>query len=266
MFRNKPTFRWIHKLMKEMNTDIVCIRLGNVHVIAVTCPEISREILRKQDAVFALRPMSMSTEMTTRGYLTAALIPFGEQWKKMRRILTTEVVSPAKHRWFYTKRTEEADHLVRYVYNQIKLGGLVNVRVAAQQYCGNLIRKMVFNKRFFGDGSKDRGPGLEEEEHVYAIFTILHYLYSFCASDFVPCLRWKFDLDGHEKAMKKVVEIIDKYHNPIIEERIRQWRIGFKKEIEDLQDVFITSDPTISRVNRRRNRLVTFTIDGGRTE
>ncbi|KAK3188468.1 hypothetical protein Dsin_028029 [Dipteronia sinensis] len=98
MFRNKPTFRWIHKLMKEMNTYIVCISLGNVHVIAVTCPKISKEILSKQDTVFASRSMSMSTEMTTR----------------------------------------------------------------------------------------------------------------------------------------------DKYHEPIIEERIRQWRIGFKKEIEDLLDVFIT--------------------------
>ncbi|KAK3188472.1 hypothetical protein Dsin_028033 [Dipteronia sinensis] len=81
---------------------------------------------------------------------------------------------------------------------------------------------MVFNKRFFRDELKDRGLGLEEEEHVYAVFTILYYLYSFCASDFVPCFRWKFDLDGHEKAMKKVVEIIGKYHEPIIEEMIRQ--------------------------------------------
>ncbi|TXG46913.1 hypothetical protein EZV62_026207 [Acer yangbiense] len=167
----------------------------------------------------------MSTEMTTRGYLTAALVPLGEQWKRMRRILTTKVVSQAKHQWFYAKRTEEADHL-------------------------------------------DGGPGLEEEEHVYAIFTILHYLYSFCASDFVPCLRWKFDLDGHEKAMKKVVEIIDKYHNPIIEERIRQWRIGFKKEIEDLLDVFIilkdgASNPPLStnEINAQIREIMIATVD-----
>ncbi|KAK2653315.1 hypothetical protein Ddye_013171 [Dipteronia dyeriana] len=118
----------------------------------------------------------------------------------MRRILTTDVVSLVKHRWFYAKRTKETNHLVRYVYNQIQFGGSVNVRVAAQHYYGNLIRKSVFNKRLFRDGSKDEGPGLEEEEHVYAIFRILHYLFSFCASDFFfPCLRWKFDLDGHER-------------------------------------------------------------------
>ncbi|KAJ4719234.1 Cytochrome P450 [Melia azedarach] len=242
MLKNKPVFRWIHTVMTEMNTEIACIRLGNVHVIPVTCPEISREFLKKQDAAFASRPVSMSTDVTTRGYLTTALVPFGEQWKKMRRVLSTEVLSPEKHRWFLAKRIEEADHLVRYVYNQCKNsnnGGMVNVRIAAEHYCGNLIRKMVFNRRFFGKGMEDGGPGLEEEEHLYSLFNILAYLYSFCVSDYLPWLRG-FDLDGHEKIMKEVNEIINKYHDPIIEERIQQWIDGSRKERQDLLDVLIT--------------------------
>ncbi|KAK0577928.1 hypothetical protein LWI29_002454 [Acer saccharum] len=250
MLKNKPTFRWMHELMKEMNTDIACIRFGNVHVIPVTCPEISREFLRKQDALFTSRPISMSTEMTSKGYLSTILVPSGEQWKKMRRIVSTHVVSPAKHRWFHMKRIEEADHLVRYVYEQCKNvsesgGGLVKVRVAAQQYCGNVIRKMVFNKRFFGEGSEDGGPGLEEEEHIDALFKVLAYIYSFCVSDYVPYLRGVVDLDGHEKVMKENIGIIDRYHDPIIEERILELRDHhglIKKEVdhEDLLDVFIT--------------------------
>ncbi|KAK4858247.1 hypothetical protein QYF36_013256 [Acer negundo] len=250
MLKNKPTFRWIHELMKEMNTDIACIRFGNIHVIPVTCPEISREFLRKQDALFVSRPMSMSTEMTTKGYLSTALVPYGEQWKKMRRIVSAHVVSPAKHKWFHVKRVEEADHLVRYVYEQCKnvpessTGGLVKVRVAAQQYCGNVIRKMVFNKRFFGEGSKDGGPGLEEEEHVNALFKVLAYIFSFCVSDYVPYLRGVVDLDGHEKVMKENIRIINKFHDPIIEERILQWRnhglIIKNKVHEDLLDDLIT--------------------------
>ncbi|KAJ8649812.1 hypothetical protein MRB53_002847 [Persea americana] len=44
---NKPAFRWILRLMKEMNTEIACIKLDNVHVIPVTCPEIGCEFLKK---------------------------------------------------------------------------------------------------------------------------------------------------------------------------------------------------------------------------
>ena len=244
MLFNKPTFRWIHNLMDKMNTEITCFRLGNVHVIPVTSPKLSREFLKKQDAVFASRPISISTRLATNGYLTAVMVPFGEQWKKMRRVITTEFLSPARHRWLLKKRVEEADHLVRYVYNQCCIssdeGGTVNVRVAAQHYCANVIRKMVFNKRYFGEGMEDGGPGLEDEDHVHALFTILKYIYSFCVSDYMPCLRG-LDLDGHEKMIKEALKITRKYHEPLIEERFRRYKEGCNdKEPEDLLDILVS--------------------------
>ncbi|CAL8998872.1 unnamed protein product [Prunus brigantina] len=43
----------MHKLMDEMNTEIACFRLGNVHVFPLTCPKLSRKFLKKQDATYA---------------------------------------------------------------------------------------------------------------------------------------------------------------------------------------------------------------------
>ncbi|KAK4388552.1 Retrovirus-related Pol polyprotein from transposon RE2 [Sesamum angolense] len=166
MMKNKPTFRWIHRLMQERNTEIACIRLGNTYVIPVTSPELAREFLRKQDVVFASRPDCMSGKVTSIGYLTAVLSPMGDQWKKMRRVVASEVLSPAMHRWLYEKRCEEADHLVRYVYKQSQnsvTNGLVNVRTAALHYCGNVMRKLMFSKRFFGTGMEDGGPWIGRE-------------------------------------------------------------------------------------------------------
>ncbi|KAI7982309.1 Isoleucine N-monooxygenase 2 [Camellia lanceoleosa] len=247
MLRNKPTFRWIHKLMEEMNVEIMCIRLGNVHVIPVTSPEIAREFLRRQDAVFASRPVCLPADIASGGYLSAALSPMGDQWKKMRKVLTSEVLSTSRHRWLHYKRVEEADHLIRFVYNQCMnsaTGGLVNVRVVTQHFCGNLIRKMIFNKRFFGKGMEDGGPGVEEEEHVNALFTILSDLYSFCVSDYIPCIRGVLDLDGHEKIMRKATTSVKKYQDPLIDERIKQWNDGTKTEKEDILDILITLKQT----------------------
>ncbi|KAA8543654.1 hypothetical protein F0562_021600 [Nyssa sinensis] len=242
VLQNKPTFRWIHKFMEEMNAEITCLRLGNVHVIPVTSPEIGLEFLRKQDSIFSSRPFNIGADLTSGGYLTTALVPLGEQWKKMKKILVSELLSPKKHRWLHGKRAGEADHLVHYVYNQCMnsmTGGLVNVRIAAQHYCGNVIRKMIFNKRFFGEGMADGGPGVEEEEQVEALFTILAYLNSFSVSDYIPWLR-RLDLDGHEKIVTKAVASVRKYNDPEIDERIHQWMNGAKKEQEDLLDVLIT--------------------------
>ncbi|KAL6967828.1 phenylalanine N-monooxygenase [Sarracenia purpurea var. burkii] len=247
MLRNKPTFRWIHKMMAAMNTEIMCIRLGNVHVIPVTSPEIALEFLKKQDSIFSSRPFSISAEIPSGGYLTAILTPLGEQWKKMKRVLVSEVLSSARHQWLHAKRAEEADHLVRYVYNQCTKnsslngagGGVVNVRIASQHYCGNVIRKMIFGERYFGEGMEDGGPGEQEEEQIDGLFTILEYLYSFCISDYVPWLRGRLDLDGHEKIIRMATAKVRKYQDPKIDERIRQWKEGTKEQKEDLLDVLI---------------------------
>jgi hypothetical protein len=242
MLANRPTFRWIQKMMNDLNTEIACIRLGNVHVITISNPEIARELCIKQDAIFASRPSSWSNEYVTNGYLTTALTPFGEQWKKVKKVISNELVSPLRHKWLHDKRVEEADNIVRYVYNKCtKIGGdgTVNVSVAAQYYSGNVIRRLLLNKRYFGNGSEDYGPGLEEIEYVEAIFTVLQYLFAFSVSDFMPCLRG-LDLDGHERIIKKACKIMKKYHDPIIEDRIQQWKNGKRIEKEDLLDVLIS--------------------------
>ena len=243
MLTNRPTYKWLHKLMKDLDTEIACIRLGNVHVIPVTSPAIACEFLKKNDANFASRPLSMSAELISDGYLTAIISPFGGQWKKMKKIIGSDLFSSNKLKWLHEKRIEEADNLVWYVYNLCKndqhKGGLVNLRIATQQYCGNLVRKMVFNKRYFGEGQEDGGPGFEELEHIDAVFVLLKYLYAFCVSDFMPRLRG-LDLDGHEKKLRKALGILRKYHDPIIEERIQQWKDGAKEDVKDLLDVLIT--------------------------
>ncbi|KAM1115204.1 hypothetical protein TB2_038299 [Malus domestica] len=43
LLANKPTFRWIHKMMDEMNTEIACIRLGNTNVMPSTQPRNLKE-------------------------------------------------------------------------------------------------------------------------------------------------------------------------------------------------------------------------------
>jgi isoleucine N-monooxygenase len=155
MLANKPAARWIHKTMEELNTEIARIRLGNVHVIPVTCPSIAREFLRKHDADFASRPISLASEIISNGYMTSILVPYGEQWKKMKKIIVKDLFSPHRHQWLQDKRNEEADNLMFYVYNKCNNGGLVNVRIATQHYCGNVYRKLFFNTRYFGKCMKD---------------------------------------------------------------------------------------------------------------
>ncbi|KAF4376827.1 hypothetical protein F8388_025698 [Cannabis sativa] len=237
---NRPTYRWLHDLMKDFNTDIACIRLGTTtHLITVTSPEIARELLKKHDAIFASRPLTLATSLLSQGYKATVVSPCDDQWRKMKRALVSNVINHSKLAWLLEKRTQEADNLVRFVYNQAnQIGsGVVNVRVAAQQYSVGVLRRMIFGKRYFGKGREDGGPGKEEEEHVEALFSVLSHSYSYSVSDILPWLRW-FDLDGHQTSVRKAMEVINKYQGSLVKERIREW--SDNKKVEDLLDVLIS--------------------------
>ncbi|KAM7486757.1 hypothetical protein LguiA_002766 [Lonicera macranthoides] len=193
--------------------------------------------------MFSSRPISLTSEIISGEHLMTLLSPTGEQWKKMRGILATEILSKNRHKWLMNKRNEEADHLVHYVYNKTcssMIGGIVNMRFTTQHYCGNLMRKLIFGKRFFGAGMQDGGPGAEEEEHISALFTILKYTFSFSISDYVGFLRGRLDLDGHKNFIRKAVESVRKYQDPLIDKRAQQWVKGAKTVKEDLLDVMLS--------------------------
>ncbi|KAF5789422.1 putative tryptophan N-monooxygenase [Helianthus annuus] len=271
MLQNKPTFRWIHKLIDDYNSPIISIRLGQAtHVIVVSSPIIAREFLKTQDEIFSSRPDSLSGYLISDGYRSTIMSPLGDQWRMMRKILNQDILSLPIHKWLQPKRDEEANHLLSYMISQIENqnspngGGLINIRIASQHFCGNLIRNMVFGTRFFGEGMADGGPGGEETEHVSALFIILNYLNAFCISDYFPLLRWKTDFDGHEKIIRTAIERVRKYHDPLVDERIKLWNDGARKQEEDVLDILIKhKEPKLSpeEIKAQIIELMIATID-----
>nr|GLL33935.1 isoleucine N-monooxygenase 1-like [Ipomoea trifida] len=244
--RGKPTFRWIHKLMDEMNTEIACIRLGGTYVIPVTSPELAREFLKKQDSVFSSRPVCKSADLISNGYSSSSIfLPTGDQWAKMRRLLHSHVLSPATLHRLHDKRGEEANNLVKYIYHQAT-GGMhvVNVRTVTQKYCGNFISKMVFNNRLFGNGMEEEEE--EEEELVKALFALVQTLYGFGISDFIPWLSI-FDIGGHISTINKALSVTRKHLDTQVESRVQMWKDGTKTVEEDILDVLVMLKDNVGR-------------------
>ncbi|XP_049386063.1 isoleucine N-monooxygenase 1-like [Solanum stenotomum] len=257
--KNALTHR-IHKIMEEMNTEIACLRVGNYHVIPVTSPELACEFLKIQDSIFSSRPVCMSASIASNGYLTSIFLPSGDQWMKMKNMLTSHVLSPKSFQWLRPKRDEEVDHLHRFVYNQCSNQLVINLRKVTRYHCGNVIRNMIFSKRsLFGI--------IEQEEEIDALFTLLQYVFSFGISDYLPWLS-VFDLDGHKAILKKAYATATKHIDIEVDNRIQIWKDGNKSLEEDILDVLImlkdkNGNPlmNVKEIKAQIFELLTATVD-----
>ncbi|KAG8489495.1 hypothetical protein CXB51_017515 [Gossypium anomalum] len=170
-------------VMKEMNIEIVCIRLGNVYVIPFTCTEISLQFLRKQDVSFASRPLTMATNVLSKGHLTTIFSPLGDQELWLGRCF---------HR-------KDIDGFMRK-----ELRKLITLCV---MYLTN--RKMlIFNGRYLGEGKVDGGLGFEEQECVDAIFA--REIMIAAVDNPSNALEWAFaEMLNNPKMIKKAKEELD---------------------------------------------------------
>ncbi|GKC17854.1 valine N-monooxygenase 1-like protein [Tanacetum coccineum] len=105
-----------------------------------------------------------------------------------------------------------------------------------------MIRKVMFGSMYFGKKSADGGLGDEEIEHGDSLSISLAHLYAFCITDYIPWLRWITDFDGHEKILRKAILSLRKFQDPLIDDRIQQWKNGTRDVEDDLLDVLINHD------------------------
>ncbi|KAK4713359.1 hypothetical protein R3W88_019266 [Solanum pinnatisectum] len=212
LLNKKPTYHWIHKIMEEMDTEIACICVDTFHVIPVTSPELVREFLHIQDSIFSSRPICMSANLISNGCLTSVFLPIGDQWTKMRRIFTSHVLSPTSLQWLHHKRDEEANHLHRFIYNQCKNQGVINLRKMIRRYSGNVIRSMIFSKRLC--------EIIGEDEQVDAVLRFLNIFMLL-------------------KIIKKAYVTTTKHIDAEVDQRIHIWKDDNKSLEEDILDVLI---------------------------
>ncbi|XP_010532335.1 PREDICTED: dihomomethionine N-hydroxylase-like [Tarenaya hassleriana] len=246
MLMNMPTFKWIHRVMGEMHTEIACFRFLGVHVITITSCEIVREALKDKDEAFSHRPETYPSELISGGFKSTGLSPYGDQWKKMRRVMASEVMSMETLNMLLHVRNVEADNLLAHVHNLSVRSNTVNVRDIARTYAYAVTTRMLFGRRPYREVREDDDGGLgpRERQHVEAIFEMMNCVFGFRASDYIPCLRG-LGLDGQEKKAREACDISVEYNDKIVDQRMALWKEkGGKDVMEDWLDILITLNNT----------------------
>ncbi|KAK1412551.1 hypothetical protein QVD17_33903 [Tagetes erecta] len=188
--------------MADKYGPIFTIKMGVHKALVVSNAEIAKECYTTNDKIFATRPKSKAGEIMGYNYALIGVAPYGDYWRKVRKLMTLEVFSQRRVEMLEHVRVSELKSSMNDIYeawvkNKNKLESEV-VKVDMSGWFGslilNVVLEIIFGKRF----PLNHKEGIRSQKAVRNFFELLG---TFVASDFIPLLNG-FDVGGYKRKMK----------------------------------------------------------------
>ncbi|KAJ6849297.1 putative cytochrome P450 76M5-like [Iris pallida] len=208
------------------------IRLGRKLAVVVSSPALAREVLRDNDLAMSAHDMPAVGRLYSYGGSDMLYSPVGPTWRMLRRICVREVLSPSSLDAAYGMRRREVRAAVRHLGasagREVEVGTQMFVTVL------NVITSMLWKDALEAGDGEDRGRvGREFRELMGEITELIGQPN---VSDLFPALA-RFDLQGKERKMARVMERLDGVFNSVIERKRRKNKEAAEKGGEkDLLD------------------------------
>lgn len=206
-FFRKPLQRALSDISARFG-PVLLLYFGSRPVLLVSSPSYVEECFGRNDVVFASRPRLLAGKVVGDGYTTMAWAPYGENWRKLRRICSVEILSSHSLQLLGGIRADEVGLLLRRLWRS---GGdqAVDMKAFLFEMVLNVMMRMIAGKRYDGEDA------VKVEELFRSEGSNM--------GDFLPILRW-VGVGGFEKKLMALKEKRDVFVQELIEDnRRRMW-------------------------------------------
>ncbi|KAJ0536054.1 putative cytochrome P450 [Helianthus annuus] len=211
-----------HKVLGDMadkHGPIFTIKLGVHQVLVVSNGDIAMDCFTTNDKAFASRPKALAVELMAYNYALSGFAPYGDYWRKLRKIIMLEVLSQRRVELLEHVRVSELRASIKDIYeawvHNKKCKNSDMVKVEMSQWFGNFVLNILVRinsgKRF----SHNDEEGIRFQMVVRKYFELLG---AFVVSDFIPYLKW-LDVGGYKKAMIQTGKELDIFFEGWLKER-----------------------------------------------
>lgn len=194
--------------LAKIHGGLFHLKVGKVHMVAVSTAEAAREVLQAQDHVFSNRPATIAIRFLTYDRADMAFAHYGPFWRQMRKICVTKVFSRKRAESWASVR-DEIDAFVKDV--ESRAGRPVNV---GEMVLG--LTKNITYRAAFGSVARD-GQGefvgiMQEFSKLFGAFNV---------ADFVPWMGW-INGPGFSRRLERARDSLDAFIDRIIDEHIEK--------------------------------------------
>ncbi|OEL34238.1 indole-2-monooxygenase [Dichanthelium oligosanthes] len=142
----------LHRLARKHGSDLMLLRLGAMPVLVVSSPRAAEAVLRTHDLVCASRPHSLVTEIVMYGPSDVGFVPYGDYWRRVRKLVTTHLLTVKRVQALRLAREEEVSAVMARISEAAAAGAAVDVGELLGSFANDLACRAVMGKSFRGEG------------------------------------------------------------------------------------------------------------------
>ena len=206
---NQLTHRGLANLAKRYG-GIFHLRMGFLHMVAVSDPDAARQVLQVQDNIFSNRPATIAISYLTYDRADMAFAHYGPFWRQMRKLCVMKLFSRKRQESWQSVR-DEVDKVVRSVV--ANTGKPVNVGELVFNLTKNIIYRAAFGSSS-QEGQDEFISILQEFSKLFGAFNI---------ADFIPYLGG-IDPQGLNNRLVKARGSLDSFIDKIVDEHVEKKR------------------------------------------
>ncbi|KAF5951471.1 hypothetical protein HYC85_009415 [Camellia sinensis] len=242
LMMDQLTHRGLARLAEQYG-GLFHLKMGSLHMVAISSPEIARDVLQAQDSVFSNRPATTAIAYLTYDRADMAFAQYGPFWRQTRKICVMKVFSRKRAESWASVR-EEVDLLIGNIAT--KVGSPINVGEAVFCLTKNIIYRAAFGT-ISDEGQEEFVKILQEFSKLFAAFNI---------ADFFPSMGW---IHGKElnNRLEKARRSLDGFIDKIIDEHVEKKKKK-KRDCENDDDGEVETDMV--------DELMAFYSEDGRKE
>ncbi|KAL9273764.1 Cytochrome P450 84A1-like protein [Drosera capensis] len=221
LMMDQLTHRGLAKLAERYG-GLLHLRLGFLHIFAVSSPDMARQVLQVHDNIFSNRPATVAISYLTYNRADMAFAHYGPFWRQMRKLCVMKLFSRKRAESWQSVR-DEVDGIVRGVADST--GRPVNV--------GELIFTLTRNITYraaFGTSSTEG-----QDEFISIIQEFSKLFGAFNIADFIPFCGW-IDPQGINGRLVKARKSLDGFIDKIIDDHIEKKKANGNVITEEAKD------------------------------
>ncbi|KAF5780398.1 putative cytochrome P450 [Helianthus annuus] len=235
LMMDQLTHRGLARLAEKYG-GILHLKMGFSHTIAVSSPEMAREILQVQDHIFANRPATIAITYLTYDRVDMAFADYGPFWRQMRKLSVMKLFSRKRAESWDSVR-DEVDSMVKST--AVNSGSPVNL--------GELVFGLthdIIYRAAFGSISHE-----SKEEFISILQEYTKLFGAFNLADFIPWLGF-IDPAGLNTRLPAARAALDRFIDKIIDDHLtKREKIGDQNADKDMVDEMLEFYSVEGKVN-----------------